>query len=724
MRNLCLRIVSDTWFERAIIAVIVLNSILMSMPDYNHVTNKNELSATGSPINALIIESELAFTIVFTLEFVLKATALGLFSNNLAVHRKPYFRDAWNWLDFLVVAFAWLENMQVLDSKSIKVFRLFRVLRPLKSIKSLPAVAAIVTGTLNSMGELRDILLTVLFSFFFFAVVGLQIFIGPYLHTRCRLTPFPVNTTWTATISAAYLNHTTNYPYELDYNAYRCLDAPNFDYPEQYTHWQQRDSPWFTPQSHCYWPYNMYDKKPQVCSLTGTGTNVCVNGYDSGNSPDLWTWCGSNYDALGNARFNPATAFWDTYYYSLGYQFVDFDNFGYAFLFVIQVFSGDSWSFMMYKLTDAIGNSIGYGFCCLIVLFGNFFLLQLNVALLQKTFKSKSHEVLELSDHDSTVVEPVVVKPKYKTAIQAYVSSKNILSDHSISDARVQPFSDEECSSFSAAMNDSESLKVDSSQPFLPSTDNVVNEARTKLDLEQKNHTKADHHYWAAEMSMGLLNMLKKIIQRIDKPEQNSFRRFCKLIYTNRAFEIISLIVVLCNASILAYNHYGIDPTTAHYMDAGQYLITIFAVFESSLGLLGNGILVHLSENFVLFDTIVVLASSISTFLSPVPCAFTNAACTTDSSLGSVIALRSLRVFMIFRVLKLKFAKVSCFRIGERVIISLFNSLSLSLLCTVDGAPSHINCRQVDAEFSSCFISVCFPFRTHWYARLCESVSL
>eukprot|EP01035_Chromulina_nebulosa_P041587 gene41587-56275_t len=279
----------------------------MSMPDYNHVTSSNDLSESGSLVNSLIIRSELAFTIVFTVELVLKATALGLFSNNLSIHKKPYFKDGWNWLDFFVVVFAWLANTQVIDSKSVKVFRLFRVLRPLKSIKSLPAVAAIVTGMLNSMGELRDILLTVFFSFFFFSVVGLQIFIGPYLHTRCRLTPFPVNVSWTPKISAAYLNQSSSYPYELDYNAYRCLDAPNFDYPEQHPHWQQRDSPWFTPKSNCYWPYDMNSKNPQVCSLTGTAAIVCANGKDSNINPDLWRWCGSNYDALGNPRFNAAT---------------------------------------------------------------------------------------------------------------------------------------------------------------------------------------------------------------------------------------------------------------------------------------------------------------------------------------------------------------------------------------------------------------------------------
>ena len=719
VRYTCLLIVSDKWFDRTIIAVIVLNSILMSMPDYNHVTSSNDLSESGSLVNSLIIRSELAFTIVFTVELVLKATALGLFSNNLSIHKKPYFKDGWNWLDFFVVVFAWLANTQVIDSKSVKVFRLFRVLRPLKSIKSLPAVAAIVTGMLNSMGELRDILLTVFFSFFFFSVVGLQIFIGPYLHTRCRLTPFPVNVSWTPKISAAYLNQSSSYPYELDYNAYRCLDAPNFDYPEQHPHWQQRDSPWFTPKSNCYWPYDMNSKNPQVCSLTGTAAIVCANGKDSNINPDLWRWCGSNYDALGNPRFNAATAFWDTYNYPLGYGFVKFDNFGYAFLFVIQIFSGDSWSFMMYQLVDAISEPGGIIFCCLLILFGNFFLLQLNVALLQKSFKSKSRDVPEPSDHES-VIEPVTVKPKYHTAIEAYVSTERSKHDFSsMKDNRVHPLVDGKYNSFSSAMDDSESPEIDSPKHSL-STEIVLHEEKSKLSSEQNIAKNIDRHYWAAEFSRGLLSMLINIVQRLDKPEKNPFRRVCKAIYTNRAFEILSLLVVLCNASILAYNHYGIDPHTAHLMDAGQYMITIFAVFESTMGILGQGILVHFADNLVVFDTVIVVASSVSTFLAPVPCVFTNAPCATDSSAGSVIALRSLRVFMIFRVLKLKFAKVC---ISKSLNTSLLTYTTYLFIYTLDGAPSDLQCCEIDAEFSCRVISIRFPIRSCWYELLCKSLS-
>ena len=154
--------VSNPLFDVLIIIAIIINSILLSMSDYNHVTDSNELSEVRSPINAIIIKSEFVFTAIFTVELVLKVLAFGLIANDLP-DKKPYLKDSWNWLDLAVVLFALLANVNVLSSQITKVFRLFRVLRPLKTVKSLPTVAAIVTGMLNSMNNLSEILFTISF---------------------------------------------------------------------------------------------------------------------------------------------------------------------------------------------------------------------------------------------------------------------------------------------------------------------------------------------------------------------------------------------------------------------------------------------------------------------------------------------------------------------------------------------------------------------------------
>lgn len=51
-----------------------------------------------SSVNDFVFYSGFFFTGIFTLEFILKTIAMGFI-----LHRNAYLRDAWNWLDFIVV---------------------------------------------------------------------------------------------------------------------------------------------------------------------------------------------------------------------------------------------------------------------------------------------------------------------------------------------------------------------------------------------------------------------------------------------------------------------------------------------------------------------------------------------------------------------------------------------------------------------------------------------
>jgi len=80
------------------------------------------------------------FAVIFTLEMVVKMTALGIF-----IVPSSYLRDSWNVLDFTIVVGSLLDwilssalqgDDDAAESLSfLKVLRLLRVLRPLKTIK-------------------------------------------------------------------------------------------------------------------------------------------------------------------------------------------------------------------------------------------------------------------------------------------------------------------------------------------------------------------------------------------------------------------------------------------------------------------------------------------------------------------------------------------------------------------------------------------------------------
>jgi hypothetical protein len=139
---------------------------------------------------------------------------------------------------------------------------------------------------------------------------------GPFLHTRCRLTPFPVNQSLTPNMIAQ-----ANYSQTL-FAQYRCLDEINYDYYGESDDigLAKRDSPWHHPQPECYWPIDGDDAS--FCALSSTGFNQCPGVYSTAdNTVELLyhRWCGSNYDAVGNARFSKSSAYLDIYIENLGW---------------------------------------------------------------------------------------------------------------------------------------------------------------------------------------------------------------------------------------------------------------------------------------------------------------------------------------------------------------------------------------------------------------------
>ena len=71
--------------------IIFFNTITLSMYDYSDRNSNNEN-------NILIDIFNMCFSIVYTIEAILRIIALGF-----VVHKRSYIRDPWNLIDFLVV---------------------------------------------------------------------------------------------------------------------------------------------------------------------------------------------------------------------------------------------------------------------------------------------------------------------------------------------------------------------------------------------------------------------------------------------------------------------------------------------------------------------------------------------------------------------------------------------------------------------------------------------
>lgn len=97
LRKLTIRLITNRYFDRFILFVIAMNSLFLGLSDYSNVNSQGELVPEGSWRNTLIARSEIVFTLIFTMECLLKIVGMGFYGP------KGYLKDRWNWLDFLVV---------------------------------------------------------------------------------------------------------------------------------------------------------------------------------------------------------------------------------------------------------------------------------------------------------------------------------------------------------------------------------------------------------------------------------------------------------------------------------------------------------------------------------------------------------------------------------------------------------------------------------------------
>lgn len=81
-----------------------------------------------------------------------------------------------------------------IDLGNLAALRTFRVLRALKTVAIVPGLKTIVGAVIESVKNLRDVIILTMFSLSIFALMGLQIYMG-VLTQKC-IREFPVDGSW------------------------------------------------------------------------------------------------------------------------------------------------------------------------------------------------------------------------------------------------------------------------------------------------------------------------------------------------------------------------------------------------------------------------------------------------------------------------------------------------------------------------------------------------
>ncbi len=149
-------VVHSSWFQRLIIAVILLAGILAGVETSAAIRDRH---------GSLLFSLDTLVLVVFIVEMALKVAAFG---------RQPwrYFHDGWNVFDFLIVAVCCLP----LDAQFAAVFRLARGLRLLRLVTAVPKLQLLVGALLKSLGAMGYVTLLLALVFYIYGVAGVHLF--------------------------------------------------------------------------------------------------------------------------------------------------------------------------------------------------------------------------------------------------------------------------------------------------------------------------------------------------------------------------------------------------------------------------------------------------------------------------------------------------------------------------------------------------------------------
>lgn len=146
------RWVESSLVQRLIVAVILFNGLVLGLE------TSAELMARFGGI--LIVLDKLCLGI-FVLELVLK----------LLAYRWHFWRNGWNWFDFLVVAVALVPN-----AGPWAVLRSLRILRVLRLLTVVPQLRKVVAAFVHSIPGLSGVILVMLIFFYTMGVLATKLF--------------------------------------------------------------------------------------------------------------------------------------------------------------------------------------------------------------------------------------------------------------------------------------------------------------------------------------------------------------------------------------------------------------------------------------------------------------------------------------------------------------------------------------------------------------------
>ena len=161
------RLIENTYFEGVVLALILISSFVMTLEDVYF--------STRPTLQDGLFYLDRILTVVFFIETVLKLFSMGFIA---------YFRNAWCWLDFVIVAVSLINfAASLLGAGNIAIFktmRTLRALRPLRAMAKMEGMKVVVNALIGALPSIFNVLMVCIIFWLIFAIIGVNLFMGRY----------------------------------------------------------------------------------------------------------------------------------------------------------------------------------------------------------------------------------------------------------------------------------------------------------------------------------------------------------------------------------------------------------------------------------------------------------------------------------------------------------------------------------------------------------------
>ncbi|KAL4110193.1 hypothetical protein PRIC1_001886 [Phytophthora ramorum] len=165
VRQWTLNLIAHPYFDNIVLALVAVSSISLAID--------NPLQNPDSAVAIALKRMEVAFTIIFTVEMVIKIIARGL-----VLHKGAYLRSGWNVLDCVIVISSLVmlaeSSSRQHSLKSLRSLRTFRAFRPLRVISRRPGLKLVVNALIEAIPAVFNVLIVCALFYLVFSIFAVN----------------------------------------------------------------------------------------------------------------------------------------------------------------------------------------------------------------------------------------------------------------------------------------------------------------------------------------------------------------------------------------------------------------------------------------------------------------------------------------------------------------------------------------------------------------------